>query len=73
VLFVRKKTGEWRMYIDYRMLNSKTIKNAYPLSRIQNCIDRLGKAKHLSSIDLLFVYWQLQVAEDDILKTVFNI
>ena len=72
VLFVLKKTGEWRMCIDYRMLNSKTIKNAYPLPRIQDCIDRLGKARHLSSIDLLSGYWQLRVAEDDIPKTAFN-
>ena len=72
VLFVLKKTGEWRMCIDYRMLNSKTLKNAYPLPRIQECIDKLGKAKHLSSIDLLSGYWQLRVAEKDIPKTAFN-
>ena len=52
VLFVPKKNGEWRMCIDYRMLNFKTLKNAYPLSRIQDCIDRLSKAINLSSIDL---------------------
>jgi hypothetical protein len=72
VLFVPKKNGEWRMCIDYRMLNSKTLKNAYPLPRIQECIDRLSKAKHLSSIDLLSGYWQLRVAEMDIPKTAFN-
>ena len=72
VLFVLKKTGEWRMCIDYRMLNSKTLKNAYPLPRIQECLDKLGKAKHLSSIDLLSGYWQLRVAEKDIPKTAFN-
>jgi hypothetical protein len=72
VLFVLKKTGEWRMCIDYRMLNSKTLKNADPLPRIQECIDKLGKAKHLSSIDLLSGYWQLRVAEKDIPKTAFN-
>jgi len=54
VLFVAKKMpGEWRMCIDYRMLNAKTIKNAYPLPRIQECIDRLGEASNLSSMDLL--------------------
>ena len=56
VLFVPKKNGEWRMCIDYRMLNSKTLKNAYPLPRIQDCIDRLGKATNLSSIDLWSEY-----------------
>jgi len=72
VLFVPKKTGEWRMCIDYRMLNSKTLRNAYPLPRITECIDKLGGASHLSSIDLLSGYWQLRVAEKDIPKTAFN-
>jgi uncharacterized protein YlaI len=63
---------EWKMCIDYRMLNSKTLKNACPLPRIQECIDRLGKAKHLSSLDLLSGYWQLRVAEKDIQKTAFG-
>src|SRR5436309_3377949 len=72
VLFVPKKNGEWRMCIDYRMLNSKTLKNAYPLPRIQDCIDRLGKATNLSSIDLWSGYWQLRVVEKDISKTAFN-
>ena len=51
VLFVRKpKTpGEWRMCIDYRALNNKTVRNAYPLPRIQDCIDKLGKAKHCTN------------------------
>jgi hypothetical protein len=72
VLFVAKKTGEWRMCIDYRMLNSKTIKNTYPLPRIQDCLDRLGKASHLSSLDLLSGYWQVRVRDEDVPKTAFN-
>src|SRR5277367_314991 len=73
VLFVPKKTpGEWRMCIDYRMLNSKTVKNAYPLPRIQDCIDKLGRACHLSSIDLTSGYWQIRNAEQDIPKTAVN-
>ena len=73
VLFVAKKTpGEWRMCIDYRALNARTIKNAYPLPRIQECIDKLGNARHLSSLDLLSGYWQVRVADKDIQKTAFN-
>jgi hypothetical protein len=73
VLFVAKKTpGEWRMCIDYRALNARTIKNAYPLPRIQECIDKLGNARRLSTLDLLSGYWQLRVAEKDIQKTAFN-
>ena len=56
VLFVAKKTpGEWRMCIDYRALNTITFRNTYPLPRIQECIDRLGTATHLSSLDLTSV------------------
>jgi hypothetical protein len=72
VLFVPKKSGEWRMCIDYRMLNSKTLKNAYLLPRIQDCIDKLGGACHLSSMDMTSGYWQVRNAEKDISKTAFN-
>src|SRR5271169_653822 len=73
VLFVAKKMpGEWRMCIDYRMLNAKTLRNAYPLPRITECIDKLGKATNLSSIDLTSGFWQIRVAEGDIPKTAFN-
>jgi hypothetical protein len=73
VLFVAKKIpGEWRMYIDYRALNAKTIKNAYPLPRIQDCIDKLGRATKLSCIDLLSGYWQLGMNKYDVHKTAFN-
>lgn len=60
------------MCIDYRMLNTRTLKNAYPLPRIQECIDKLGKATNLSSIDLTSGYWQICVAEGDVPKTAFN-
>jgi len=73
VLFVAKKTpGEWRMCIDYRALNARTLKNTYPLPRIQECIDKLGNATNLSSLDLLSGYWQIRVAKKDIQKTAFN-
>ena len=73
VLFVPKKTDEWRMcHIDYRILNSKTLRNAYSLLRIIEYIDKLGEASHMSSIDLLSSYWQLRVAEKDVSKTAFN-
>jgi hypothetical protein len=52
VLFVEKKDGTNRMCIDYRMLNSMTIKNKYPLPRIEDLLDRLKKAKFFSKIDL---------------------
>jgi hypothetical protein len=60
------------MCIDYRALNAKTQKNAYPLPRIQECIDRLGKASNLSSVDLLSGYWQIRLSQDAVAKTAFN-
>jgi hypothetical protein len=72
VLFVKKPNGAWRMCIDYRGLNLKTRKNTYPLPIIQDCIDQMGKATHLSTLDLTSGYWQIRVAEKDIPKTAFN-
>ena len=60
------------MCIDYRALNAQTIKNAYSLQRIQECIDKLGNATRLSSLDLVSDYWQVRVANKDIQKTAFN-
>ena len=52
LLFIRKKTGELRVCIDYRDLNNNTIIDRYPLPRIDDTLDRLGKAKIFSKIDL---------------------
>src|SRR5436190_21583648 len=60
------------MCIDYRALNARTIRNTYPLPRIQECIDKLGNATRLSSLDLVSGYWQTWVAEKDVPKTAFN-
>jgi hypothetical protein len=73
VRFVAKKVpGEWRMCVDYRALNAKTLKNTYLLPGIQECTDKLGNAARLSSIDLVTGYWQVRVAEKDVPKTAFN-
>ncbi|GKA64642.1 putative reverse transcriptase domain-containing protein [Tanacetum coccineum] len=72
ILFVKKKDGSFRMYIDYRELNKLTMKNRYPLSRIDDLFDQLQGSKVYSKIDLRFGYHQLRVREEDILKTVFR-
>jgi transposase InsO family protein len=72
VLFVKKKDGEWRMCIDYRALNAITKRNGYPLPRIQECLDRLAKARYLTKIDLTSGYWQVQIDPVDVPKTAFN-
>nr|GFB92747.1 putative reverse transcriptase domain, aspartic peptidase domain protein [Tanacetum cinerariifolium] len=72
VLFVRKKDGSMRLCINYRVLNKITIRNHYPLPRIDNLIDQLQGAMHFSKIDLRSGYHQLRVKEQDISETAFR-
>ncbi|KAI3725499.1 hypothetical protein L1987_65289 [Smallanthus sonchifolius] len=72
VLFMKKNDGSFRMCIDYRELNKLTIKNRYPLPRIDDLFDQLQGSTHFSKIDLRSGYHQLRVQEDDIPKTAFR-
>ncbi|GJX92575.1 putative reverse transcriptase domain-containing protein [Tanacetum coccineum] len=72
VLFVKKKDGSFRMCIDYRELNKLTVKNRYPLPRIDDLFDQLQGSQFFSKIDLRSGYHQLRVYEDDIPKTAFR-
>ncbi|GJY69966.1 putative reverse transcriptase domain-containing protein [Tanacetum coccineum] len=72
VLFVKKKDGSFRMCIDYRELNKLTVKNRYPLSRIDDLFDQLHGSQFFLKIDLRSGYHQLRVHEDDIPKTAFR-
>ncbi|KAL0420440.1 UNVERIFIED_CONTAM: Transposon Ty3-I Gag-Pol polyprotein [Sesamum latifolium] len=72
VLFVRKKDGTLRMCIDYRGLNSITIKNKYPLPQIDELFDQLQRSRVYSKLDLRQGYYQLKNREADIPKTAFN-
>ncbi|TMW85842.1 hypothetical protein EJD97_022394 [Solanum chilense] len=72
VLFVRKKDGSLRMCIDYRQLNKVTIKNKYPIPRIDDLFDQLQGSSHFSKIDLSSGYHHLRVRDSDIPKIVFK-
>ena len=72
MLFVKKKDGSMRMCIDYRELNKVTIKNQYPLPRIDDLLDQLQGARVFSKVDLHLGYHQVRVKEEDIPKTAFR-
>nr|GEY42485.1 putative reverse transcriptase domain-containing protein [Tanacetum cinerariifolium] len=71
VLFVKKKDGSFRMCIDYRKLNKLTVKNHYPLPRIDDLFDQLQGSSVYSKIDLRSGYHQLRIKEEDIPITTF--
>jgi hypothetical protein len=72
VLFVSKKDGSRRICVDYRSLNEVTIKNKYPLPRIEDLFDQMKGAKIFSKIDLRSGYHQLKIRAEDVPKTAFT-
>ena len=72
MLLVKKKNSSLRMCVDYRQLNKVTIKNKYPLPRIDELTDQLRGASVYWKIDLWLGYHQIQVKKEDIPKTTFR-
>jgi hypothetical protein len=71
VVVVKKKNGKLRFCVDYRKLNEVTIKDSYPLPRVDELIDTIGAAKWFTTMDLASGYWQVEVKEKDRPKTAF--
>ena len=71
VVLVKKSDGTLRFYIDYRQLNNLTVKDSYPLPRIDTCFDALGGAKYFSTLDLRQGYWQVENDPETADKTTF--
>ena len=72
IILVQKKDGSTRFCIDYRNVNAVTIKDAYPMPRVDDTLDTLGGSKFFSTLDLANGYWQVEVEEKDTQKTAFN-
>jgi hypothetical protein len=71
IVLVQKKNGQLRMCIDFRKVNALTYKDAYPIPKIDACLDVLGGSKFFSSLDLKQGYWQVEILEGDRDKTAF--
>jgi hypothetical protein len=72
VLFVKKKDGTLRLCIDFQQLNKVTVKNKYPLPRIDDLFDQLKDGKIFSKIDIRSGYHQVRIKDEDIGKTTFR-
>jgi Reverse transcriptase (RNA-dependent DNA polymerase) len=64
---------KWRLVIDYRKVNEKTIDDRYPIPNITDTFDKLGKSNLFTTLDLLSGFWQLEIHPNDVEKTAFNV
>jgi len=72
VILVKKKDGTIRFCVDYRKVNGVTVKDSYPLPRIEDCLDALSGSQWFCTLELASGYWQVKMAEKDKEKTAFS-
>ncbi|XP_043865494.1 LOW QUALITY PROTEIN: uncharacterized protein LOC122757455 [Drosophila mojavensis] len=73
IVLVKKKTGDWRMCVDYRQLNANSVPDAYPVPRILHILEKLRHARFISTLDLKSGYWQIPMAADSREYTAFTV
>jgi Retroviral aspartyl protease./Reverse transcriptase (RNA-dependent DNA polymerase). len=71
ILLVKKKTGDYRMCVDFRALNRKTIKDTYPLPRVDDYLERIQGCHYFTTLDMSAGYHQIKMAEGSVSKTAF--
>ena len=70
-VLVRKRDGTVRYCVDFRSLNTKTVKDLFPLPSISHCLDQLSGNMYFSTLDMASGYWQIEIDEKDCHKTAF--
>jgi hypothetical protein len=73
IVMAPKKDGDYRFCVDFRRLNAVTRKDAFPMPRVDEILDKLGGARFFSTLDLASGYWQVPLREEDIPKTAFTV